>query len=395
MIKKIKYWLAILSCLVILGQKNNAIAQKAEPIYGKNRVLKSNDYYLEQMELWKKEIDKNPKDANAWYNYYRAIRNSYIKQDEKDGQQNKGNARFNRLKAVVDEMEKQVPDSYEYNFVKWLNGNNNPDLFSFLEKAHRISPQSAEPIMSLIFYYEIDGDYTKRDEYIKKYYDLGEYSPGLLNYSYNLLSGLPENAIIFTEGDKDTEAILLLQKGKQYRNDTRLLNVNLLLIDKYRERVFEELGVSKLEVSPLLNEENYRNFQNVIIEHVAKNKQDRPVHVAVTVSNPFTSKIEKQLYITGLSYLYSTVAVDYIAQLKNNVEQLYALDYIKIYFPKDISFENVKSMNGNYLLPFSVLSKHYKVTGDLLKAEHYKKICKDVAAESGRVGEYNEIFKED
>lgn len=390
-----KYWLAILSCLVILGQKNNAIAQKAEPIYGKNRVLKSNDYYLEQMELWKKEVDKNPKDANAWYNYYRAIRNSYIKQDEKDGQQNKGNARFNRLKAVVDEMEKQVPDSYEYNFVKWLNGNNNPDLFPFLEKAHKLSPQSAEPIMSLIFYYEIDGDYAKRDEYIKKYYDLGEYSPGLLNYSYNLLSGLPENAIIFTEGDKDTEAILLLQKGKQYRNDTRLLNVNLLLIDKYRERVFEELGVSKLEVNPLLNEENYRNFQNVIIEHVAKNQQDRPVHVAVTVSNPFINKIEKQLYITGLSYLYSTVAVDYVAQLKNNVEQLYALDYIKIYFPKDISFENVKSMNGNYLIPFSVLSKHYKITGDVLKAEYYKKICKNIAAESGRIGEYNEIFKED
>lgn len=394
MIKRVKYGLLILSCLVGICQKNNAIAQKAETIYGKNRVLKSNEYYLEQIDLWKKEIDKNPKDANAWYNYYRAVRNAYIKQDEEDTRQNKGNTRFNRLKTIVEEMEKQVPNSYEYNFVKWLNGNNNPDLFPFLERAHKLSPQSAEPIMSLIFYYEIEGNYVQRDEYIKKYYNLGEYSPGLLNYSYNLLSGLPKNTIIFTEGDKDTEAILLLQKGKQYRDDVRLLNVNLLLIDKYRERVFKELGVSRLEINPLLNEKNYQHFQRSIIEHVAKNQKDRPVHVAVTVSSPFIEEIRKKLYITGLSYLYSTVDIDYISQLKNNIEQLYALDYIKVYFPKDISFENVKSMNGNYLIPFSVLSKHYKITGDALKADYYKKLSENVATASGRQDECDEIFKE-
>lgn len=51
-----------------------ATAQKPEKIYGKNRVLKTNDYYLQQTELWKKETEKNPGDANAWLNYYRASR---------------------------------------------------------------------------------------------------------------------------------------------------------------------------------------------------------------------------------------------------------------------------------------------------------------------------------
>ncbi len=111
-------------------------------------------------------------------------------------------------------MEKQVPESFEYNFAKWLNGNNDQSLFPYLEKAHQLSLNNPEPIMSLIFYYELKGDYNKRNTYIEMYYTLGDYSPGLLNYSYNLLSGLSQNAILFTEGDKDTEGILLLQNGK-------------------------------------------------------------------------------------------------------------------------------------------------------------------------------------
>src|SRR3954462_15205273 len=83
-----------------------------EKIYGKNKVLKSNEYYLEQMELWKKEIDKDPKNADAWYNYYRANRNAYIKGEEGDSQKTKGISRFDRLKGIVDGMEKNVPNSF-------------------------------------------------------------------------------------------------------------------------------------------------------------------------------------------------------------------------------------------------------------------------------------------
>ncbi len=166
-------------------------------------------------------------------------------------------------------MEKEVPDSYEYNFVKWLNGNNDLSLFPFLEKANQWSPQSPEPIMGLIFYYEIKRDLPKRDKNIEDYYNMGEYSPGLLNYSYNLLLALENDAIVLTEGDKDTEAILLLQKGKKYRSNVLMLNVNLLLIDEYRERIFKELEIEPLGFNPLVNERSYEKFQQTIITDLA------------------------------------------------------------------------------------------------------------------------------
>jgi hypothetical protein len=373
---------------------NCSVAQVPEKIYGKNKVLKTNDYYLQQIELWKLEIEKDSMNAEAWYNYYRANRNAYIKGEEVISQKSKGTSRFERLKKIVEEMEKQVPNSYEYNFVKWLNGNNDSSQFPYLEKAHRLSPHSSEPIMSLIIYYEIQGDYIKRDEFIKSFYTIGDYSPGLLNYSYNLLSALEKDAIVITEGDKDTEAILLLTKGKKYRPDVRMLNLNLLLIKEYRERVFNELEIKQLDFEPMTNEETYEKFQQIIIKELNSNKKGRPVYAAVTVSNPYRLKISKDLYLTGLAYLYSKKKVDNISLLEKNVEH-FLLDYLTEYFSiNDISVGNVISMNGNYLFPFATLSKHYFNIGNILKANYYKELALKVATDSEYIDEYKKYFSE-
>lgn len=387
--------LFLLANILFIISTQGALAQIPEKIYGKNKVLKSNEYYLQQIPLWKNEVDKNPENADAWFNYYRANRNAYIKGEEDNSQKSKGISRFDRLKNIVAEMEKHVPNSYEYSYVKWLNGNNDLSLFPYLEKAHILSPQSTEPIMSLIFYYEIKGDYIKRDENIDLYYKLGDYSPGLLNYSYNLLSALDKNAIIFTEGDKDTEAILLLTKGKKYRPDVRMLNVNMLLIKEYRERVFNELGIPQLEFEPITNEENYEKFQQIIIRQVASNKKARSVYAAVTVTKPYTTRINKDLYLTGLAYLYSTKKIDNISLLEKNVEQLFLLDYLKEYCPiDDISVGNVNSMNGNYFFPFSTLSKHYYNMGNTIKADYYKNSALKVATDGEILDQYKTYFTE-
>jgi hypothetical protein len=372
---------------------DSTTVQVPEKIYGKNKVLKPNEYYLQQMDLWEKEIDKNPENADAWYNYYRASRNAYIKGEEGDSQKAKGISRFDRLKSIVDEMEKNVPNSFEYNFVKWSNGNNDFNLFPFLEKAHQLSPNNPEILMSLIFYYEIKGDYSQRNKNIQAYYDLGEYSPGLLNYSYNMLSGLEKNAIVFTEGDKDTEAALLLQYGKFYRPDVQILNLNLVLMKEYRDHTFKELGIDTLNFEPLENDDNFELFHNTIVEHVSKNKDHRPVYVAVNVRDVYTTPITKNLYLTGLTYQYSINHIDNIPLLKTNIEQNYAIDYLKVYFPHDISFGNVNSMNENYILPLSTLSNYYSLGGDSIKANYYKDLALKIATAADRLDLYKEYFK--
>jgi hypothetical protein len=208
-----------------------------------------------------------------------------------------------------------------------------------------------------------------------------------------MLSGLEKNAILFTEGDKDTEAALLLQYGKGYRPDVQILNVNLVLIKEYRDHVFKELGIDTLNFDPLLNDNNFELFHKTIVEHVSKNKNNRPVYVAVNVRDVYTAPITKNLYLTGLAYQYSTSNIDNIHLLKINIEQNYAIDYLKVYFPHDISVGNVNSMNENYILPLATLSNYYTLGGDNLKANYYKDLALKVAEAADRLDLFKEYFK--
>lgn len=382
--------LLLLFTLLIPG----SFSQTPEKIYGKNQVLKPNSYYLEQIPLWRKIVDEHPQNAAAWLNYYRASRNAYIKGEEGNAQGNKGEKRFLRLQNIVTEMEQQVPDSYEFHFATWLNGNNDLELFPHLEKAHALAPEEPEPLMALMLYYEITGDYALRDSSSITYIACANYSPGLLNYSHNLLSALAENALLLTEGDKDTEAAFLLQGAWGYRKDVRVLNINLLLNPAYRERVFAELQIPQLDFNPLENDENYARFQSQLIDRVAANGDGRAVYAANTVSKGYTSSIPEKLHCIGLASRYESSGADYTEILRKNVEEIYALDYITLYLYNDISLGNVHSINGNYFAPFSLLSTYYQGLGNTEKHLYYKQMAQKVALESDEYYKYQEYYGE-
>ena len=52
----------------------NSFAQKPEKVYSIVKEIKEISWYKEQANLWEAEIKKDNKNANAWYNYYSAIR---------------------------------------------------------------------------------------------------------------------------------------------------------------------------------------------------------------------------------------------------------------------------------------------------------------------------------
>ena len=370
-----------------------ATAQQPERIYGKNRILHTNDYYLEQMELWKKETEKNPKNAEAWYNYYRSSRNAYIVGEETDSLNTKGINRFARLNAIVAQMEKHVPKSYEYNYVMWLNGNNNPRMLPYLHKAHELRPQESEAILSLGYYYEIIGDTTQSHSYFPKFYKTGDYSPGMHNFTYNVLAGLDTNAIILTEGDKDTDAIFILQNARGIRTDVRMLNLNLLLLTDYRKRMFDELGIAQLDYDPLESEINFEYYKNFIIQHLAANTQNRPVYTSITVSRDYYQTISDQMYVTGLTRLYTTETPDQIALLKENFDHRYLMDYVHTRFAHDISEGWVTNFNVFYLEGLSILYYYYLESGDEETAINYYRLGYKIAEQGNNLHEFDLHFE--
>ena len=94
-----------------LGQSQQA---KPEKVYRIVYEIRSNDWYKQQAELWKKEIERNPKNADAWHNYYNANRYAHFEDiDSKEKQAT--------LNKIIEDMGTAIPETYEYYFLRYKN----------------------------------------------------------------------------------------------------------------------------------------------------------------------------------------------------------------------------------------------------------------------------------
>jgi hypothetical protein len=364
-----------LTILVIAILSITGFSQKAEKIYGGARQNKPASYYKEQAIAWKKEINKDPKNPNNWYNYYYVYRNLFYNDTTDKRSWEEKDAFFQTLSM---DMEKNIPNTYEFNLCKWMIGGFNMKLLPYLKKAVELGEGRTEHLDFLINIGETERNIKDRDLYSLKKFEAGLCSAGITNYNYNVLMGLEKNAILITDGDNDTYPVWLLQ-AQGIRKDVTVLNLSFIGgIEEYRTKLFAELGVPKWERkeksdAEMIEKEPDR-YKKEIVKHIASNTKKYPVYVALTAacSEKYLESVKQNLYLTGLAYLYSNEAVDNIAFLKKNMEQNFALDYIDKTFYQDLSPQMVKMANGNYIVPMLTLYDHYKISGEQQKQEWIK-----------------------
>jgi hypothetical protein len=363
--------------LLAIFMHTTANAQQAQQIPGYAKDTKPMQWYKTQRDLWQQEIKKNETNENAWMNYYVANR-IIIMHDELE--KNNDETKSDKLKLIVDNMGKAIPNSYSYNYCKWQIGGNDIKYYNYLQKAIAIDSTRLEHIECMINIGELNRDQKQRNEYSKRNFDAGKMSSGMMYYNYNQLIGLDENAILFTAGDNDTYPSWALQ-GLGIRTDVKVLNLYLLHIKEYREKIFKELGIQNVEIK---DETNTKDFDKIIIEHCTKNKNNYPVYIALTTAGcqNYIASIENQMYLTGLVYKFDTASYDNIAIMKKNFEKIYALDYLDKSFYKEISNNGVKAINQNYLTPMVKLFEHYKKSGDIQHQNWIKEKLLAIAKDS-------------
>jgi hypothetical protein len=355
----------------------HAMAQKPEKIYSIAKVLKPGSYYKEQAILWQKEVQKDPKNADAWVNYYAANRYATMDDTTKQGMEHS-----KKMNDIVKEMGKAIPNTFEYNYTVYRQGGLDLSLSPYLFKAYNMDPNRVELWDEMATYYEVMNDVPNRQKFSRMMYEAKDRSTGFLNYDYNMLVGLDKDAIIVTVGDNDTYPCWMLQAAKGFRKDVLVINSSLIYLNDYRKHIFEELGIEKSGIpDSLVTAEDYNTFQTKMVKALITNKKHRPVYVAVTAGEEFMKPLKDNFYLTGLAYKYSPTRIDNIAILKKNFEQNYALDYLTLSFEPDISDELVKIINFNYIVPMLTLYDHYKLAGETEKAERLKKLALNVSAQ--------------
>src|SRR5688500_16642213 len=71
-------YLSIFLTALIWFTAQFANAQKPEKIISFAKKPNTFEYFKQQEELWQKEVNKNKKNADAWYNFYFAKRYAFI-----------------------------------------------------------------------------------------------------------------------------------------------------------------------------------------------------------------------------------------------------------------------------------------------------------------------------
>jgi len=191
-----------------------------------------------------------------------------------------------------------------------------------------------------------------------------------------------QNGAIITSGDFPTFSIWMLQDALGIRQDVTVLNVALLSIPEYREKIFKKLNILQLEKD--FSDGATSANTDEIFKHIIKYKpKDLSLYIELSGWKQFKDD-DQNFYLVGLALEYSTDNLDNLALLKNNFENKYALDYITNIFVYDISNEIVNKSNLNYLPGIYKLYEHYKLSGDLTHAQKMKELGLLIAKKGGQ-----------
>jgi hypothetical protein len=377
-------------CVLFVFGLSLILAQKPERIYSVAKVDKPHEYYVQQAELWWKVVEKDKSNEDAWLNYYKANRYSFLTYggeiswdiDKKDGWK-KESIYLMDLDEILKLIEENIPNTYTDLQLRKIGNPGDDNMFQYLERAYNMRPDDAELYDAIVTYYEMKGDLAKRKEFNMKLFKSNEISSGFLNYSYNLLMTLKPSSIILTFGDNDTYPLWLLQDVLNIRPDILVFNISLLDDPNYQALMFKKIGLKPITIK----NEDAPNSQNekVIIDYLLKNIDivQHPLYIGLPAWKQLKD-FESNLYLVGLALEYSKNNIDNVALLSNNFENNYALDYLSKRFEYDMSESIVDRMNVNYLPGIFKLYEHYKTSGDLGKTEKMNTLGLQIAQRAGQ-----------
>ena len=316
---------------------------------------------------------KDSTSENNWYNYYRACRSAQGTFDWREDFVKESPA-LRTGGDIVILMEKFIPNTFTYYFAAGSTGGVDPSSGKYLVKAYEMNPEFEGIHASVVTYAQSIFDTTLRKSANKQWFKKNELSPGLVAYGYNVLMSLEPNAVLLTQHDNDSYPVWMLQDASEIRQNVLVINIDFLILDSYREKVFKKLNIPQMKLSTN-NINEYRSNWKAIVHHIlAYYKNDRPLYVGLTLFPELYKDFSSKLFVSGLALKYSNKPIDLISKNRQLFEDIFLLDYLQLNVSNDSNQKTVDEQNLNYLKSFKIVYDHYKSVKNPDKAKKIKTI---------------------
>ncbi len=351
-------------------------AQKLEKVHSIVVVRHEKSWYETQMKLWNAEVEKNRKNPDAWYNYYsaaRALRN--LEHDNPEKQKEYGKICTEIAKGAYAE----IPETFEGNHIMVWNGGLDDTDSKYLKKAYEINPDDPRIYDDILILGELTRDQKMFHDMAVRIFEKNEMPGAMINWAYNLLSELEQDAIIFVAGDNDTYSMWIAQEALGYRQDVHVINTSLILLDDYRSKILAEIGLSSFEMDETPEK------QDELYKHILNNTAGIPAYVSVSAIRQFNDKpIMDELFLTGLAYKYCESSLDNMSLIRRNYEKRFLTDHLQMSFSPHVADERAVQFKSLYLPMLIKLYKHYKVSEEKEKETTLLALIQKIGQETGK-----------
>lgn len=276
------------------------------------------------------------------------------------------------LDAVVDELNEYDGDTYEAHFLNYVNQGYAKDDFQSLEKA-MLRANGRSELMELypyfIGHYEIEGNDTEKKKYLYKLSNTELASKLPIDFNKNVLNSVSKNGIIFTNGFDDTYGLWMVQEILGFRKDVKVLNLDLLENEDYRKKMFSKVGL-KDAGDPSVSKSNF-------LQAVVKANKGKNIYLSLGIVKSALKNLKKDLYLTGLTFKYSSTKIDNVKESVTCYEQKFDLSKL------ENSSKKLAKIEVNYLPLFLTLAQYYQSNGNTTSYSKVKSMALTIAKRNG------------
>lgn len=293
-----------------------------------HKAKRKYNWYAEQACAWQRVVEADPKNENAWRNFFFASyhyeANNWHDFDfinHKDSSQ---------TAMVMRKMKAAIPNTYIFNLCAslfWLKEWGEIDKNVVINALdYGMYSIHVEVLRSLTYkLWEIDHDNELLSRAFRELYERRYFPERIMAYGWNLMLGMKDSAVYVANTSRDYEQMILMQEVFNARKDITIIPCSAIKSQAFRDYISKRLNIKPFVTDP--NEVLTDEQRNTLFIRDLYGQRNQPVYLPMNIG--YYSYLDRDsIYNEGLLLKYSTKRYDNISVARHNFKDVYELEYL-------------------------------------------------------------------